>query len=165
MAMDIAPTILTLAGITHPAPEWNGRQVVPMRGKDLTPWLHGDEQQIHDTNEVFGWELWGREANHRGNWKAGFIPYPAGTSAWQLYELSTDPGESENLASQHPDILAELLDLWETYCEETGVVHQQPELGAKPRAKLVQQNSIAHHPPSGMCSSTPSSAIRLIPQP
>ncbi|KEF50956.1 arylsulfatase [Exophiala aquamarina CBS 119918] len=137
--MDIAPTVLNLAGIRHPSPEWNDRQVVPMRGKDLTPWLRGDEQEVHDANEAFGWELCGRAAIRRGNWKADFIPYPKGTSAWQLYELSTDPGETEDLAKQHPDILAELLELWETYCEETGVVPLQPELGARFHEAMEEQ--------------------------
>lgn len=129
--MDIAPTVLTLAGIKHPSPEWKGRQIVPMRGKDMMPWLEGKQQLVHDPSEAFGWELCGRAAIRKGNWKADFIPFPKGKSAWQLYDLSTDPGETEDLATKHPEILQELLALWETYCEETGVVPLQPELGAR----------------------------------
>lgn len=129
--MDIAPTLLGLGGIKHPAPEWKGRQVVPMRGKDMAPWLQGKVQTIHDPNEAFGWELCGRAAIRKNNWKADFIPFPKGISAWQLYDLSKDPGETEDLAAQHPEILEELLQHWEQYCEETGVVPLQPELGAR----------------------------------
>ena len=129
--MDIAPTLLELGGIKHPAPEWKGRQVVPMRGKDMGPWLKGQSETVHDPSAAFGWELCGRAAIRKGNWKADFIPFPKGISAWQLYDLSKDPGETEDLAQQHPEILKELLEHWETYCEETGVVPLQPELGAR----------------------------------
>lgn len=36
--MDIAPTILEMAGLSHPAPEWLGREVVPMRGASMSAW-------------------------------------------------------------------------------------------------------------------------------
>jgi bisphosphoglycerate-independent phosphoglycerate mutase (AlkP superfamily) len=36
--MDIAPTILEMAGLSHPAPQWLGREVVPMRGASMTAW-------------------------------------------------------------------------------------------------------------------------------
>ena len=37
--MDIAPTILDMAGVKHPAPEFQGREITPMRGKSMVPWL------------------------------------------------------------------------------------------------------------------------------
>ena len=115
--MDIAPTLLGLAGIEHPAPEFKGRKVVPMRGQSMIPWLSGEASAIHDPDKAFGWELCGRAAIRRGKWKADFIPFPKGVSAWQLYDLETDPGETEDLAKQEPEILKELLVLWEQYCE------------------------------------------------
>jgi len=129
--MDIAPTLLALGNIKHPAPEFKGRKVVPMRGKSMIPWLDGTTPTIHDPDQAFGWELCGRAAIRKGKWKADFIPFPKGISAWQLYDLSADPGETEDLAQKEPEILKELLALWEVYCEETGVVPLQPELGAR----------------------------------
>lgn len=129
--MDIAPTVLQLAGIDHPAPEWKGRPVVPMRGRDMSSWLQGEASGVHDPDESFGWELCGKAAIRKGKWKAVFIPFPKGTSAWQLYDLDKDPGEIHDEASNYSDVLEELLQLWERYCEETGVVPLQPELGAR----------------------------------
>lgn len=37
--MDIAPTVLQLAGVPHPAPTYQGRPIVPMRGVSMLPWL------------------------------------------------------------------------------------------------------------------------------
>ena len=37
--MDIAPTVLELAGIQHPAPTYQGRTVAPMRGASMLSFL------------------------------------------------------------------------------------------------------------------------------
>lgn len=37
--MDIAPTILDMAGVKHPAPNFHGREVTSMRGKSMVPWF------------------------------------------------------------------------------------------------------------------------------
>ena len=37
--MDIAPTLLDMAGIKHPAPTYQGRTVAHMRGSTMYPWL------------------------------------------------------------------------------------------------------------------------------
>lgn len=36
--MDIAPTILEMAALQHPAPHWQGREVVGMRGESMVSW-------------------------------------------------------------------------------------------------------------------------------
>lgn len=36
--MDIAPTILEMAGLSHPAPHWRGREIVSMRGESILQW-------------------------------------------------------------------------------------------------------------------------------
>ena len=51
-----------------------------------------------------------------------FLPAPYGPGAWQLYDLSGDPGEIDDLAASRPDKLAELLALWDRYVEDTGVI-------------------------------------------
>lgn len=127
--MDIAPTILEMAGISHPAPTYQGREVVPMRGASMLPWLTGMEERVHAEDFVNGWELCGRGAIRKANWKAVFIPKPKGPEKWQLYDLSKDPGEIEDLAGEHPEELKELLGHWEKYVVDCGVVPLQPELG------------------------------------
>ena len=129
--MDIAPTLLSLASIPHPHPTYRSRPVVPMLGKSLLPYLSGRAPLVHDPSEAFGWELCGRAAIRLDSYKADFIPIPKGTGAWQLYDLSKDPGEVTDIADQNPEKLKQLLGLWEKYCEDVGVVPLQPELGAR----------------------------------
>ena len=127
--MDIAPTCLEMAGVTHPAPNYRGREVVGMRGKSMVSWLDKKSDRIHDEDFVNGWETSGRAAIGKGVWKAVYLPSPRGTDQWQLYNLEKDLGEVHDLAAERPDILKDLLKLWDQYVVETGVVPLDPALG------------------------------------
>jgi arylsulfatase A-like enzyme len=119
--MDIAPTVLELAGTAHPC-TYHGREVAPMRGRSLVGYMSGTAEAVHDADTGTGWELFGRRAIRQGDWKALYLPAPYGPGAWQLYDLSRDPGEIDDLARSQPDKLAELLELWERYVTENGVI-------------------------------------------
>ena len=120
--MDITPTVLELAGIAHPGTEYRGREVAPMRGRSLLPYLSGDTDTVHDDVAATGWELFGRRAIRQGDWKALYLPAPYGPGRWQLYDLSADRGEIDDLAASRPDKLAELLALWDRYVADNGVI-------------------------------------------
>ena len=120
--MDIAPTVLELAGAAHPGTAYRGREVEPMRGRSLVPYLSRDGEAVHDAETGTGWELFGRRAIRQGDWKALYLPAPYGPGAWQLYDLSRDPGELDDQAAARPEKLAELLELWDRYVEENGVI-------------------------------------------
>jgi arylsulfatase A-like enzyme len=119
-AMDLAPTLL--AGVAHPGDLWRGRQIVPPRGRSLAPYLRGEAEVVHDEALATGWELFGRCAVRRGDWKALRLPPPDGPGRWQLYNLAADPGETNDLAAAEPARLAGLVRDWDAYVEETGVV-------------------------------------------
>ncbi|KAI0442743.1 alkaline-phosphatase-like protein [Xylaria telfairii] len=127
--MDLAPTILDMAGVKHPAPTYQGREVVSMRGKSMVPYLAKQAETIHEKDFINGWETCGRAACRRGDWKIVFIPKPKGPERWQLYNLATDPGEVHDLAEQEPEKLKELIKLWDIYVLETGVIPLSPDLG------------------------------------
>jgi arylsulfatase len=120
--MDITPTILDLAGVRHPGKLWHGKPVAPLRGKSWLGFLSGETAQVHDEHTVTGWELFGRRAIRQGSWKAVWIPGPVGPATWQLYDLSSDPGEIHDLAVSQPDKLRALIGHWQQYVEETGVI-------------------------------------------
>jgi arylsulfatase len=66
--------------------------------------------------------LFGRRAIRQGDWKALYLPAPYGPGTWQLYDLSRDPGEVHDLAASRPEKLADLLELWDRYVEDNGVI-------------------------------------------
>ncbi|WP_322048825.1 arylsulfatase [Paraburkholderia sp. J67] len=119
--MDVVPTVLDLAGVEHPGTQWRGREIAAVKGHSMLPYLRGEADAVHDATHVTGWELFGRRAVRQGDWKAVFIPAPAGPGVWQLYDLARDPGETQDLAQAEPVKLEALLAHWETYVEENGV--------------------------------------------
>ena len=121
-AMDIAPTLLELAGVEHPGRRWRERDIVEMRGRSLAPYLRGEAEVVHTEAVATGWELFGRCAIRRGDWKALLLPPPDGPGRWQLYDLGRDPGETNDLAEAEPQRLAALVADWDRYVEETGVL-------------------------------------------
>lgn len=127
--MDLAPSILDMAGVKHPAPTYQGREIVPMRGKSFYPWAIGKADRIHEKDFIQGWETCGRAALRYGDWKIVYIPKPKGPERWQLYNLAKDPGEIDDLAEAEPERLKQLLKLWDLYVLETGVIPLCPDLG------------------------------------
>lgn len=121
-----APSQLDLAGIVHPAPSFQGRQVLAPRGRSWVPHLKGEVPDFHEESDIVGWELFGQAAIRRGNWKALWLPAPAGPEKWQLFDLSKDPGEQQDLAETHPEKLAEMVEHWRIYEAETGTILVKP---------------------------------------
>ncbi len=120
--MDVMPTLLEMACATHPAPDYKSRKVEPMMGRSLAPYLAGEAEQVHADNAVTGWEFFGRRGIRKGDWKAIWIPAPEGTGDWQLYDLNTDPGETDDKAKAEPQRLTEMLALWDEYVVRTGII-------------------------------------------
>lgn len=120
--MDILPTILSIAGIDHPAPLFQDREVANVKGASWTKYLEDKVDHVHDKEKVTGWELFAQQAIRKGNYKALFIPKPLGPDRWQLFDLSKDPGETNDLATIKPDLLNELINHWSEYVAETGLV-------------------------------------------
>ena len=129
--MDVMPTLLEFAGISHPGTEFNGREVLPMQGRSLASLLDGSAVSVHDNNFSMGWELLGKRAYRQADWKIvwqplqkTWEPWPDGIKPgqWQLYNLADDLAEMRDLSGQHPGKLNELITLWEKYVQDNGVI-------------------------------------------
>ena len=118
---DIMPTILDLAGITHPE-KYQGRQVERMLGKSLKGVLTGSNQTVYGADEFVGGEMQNGKWMRQGDFKAVSIAPPYGTGAWHLYNLTDDPGETHDLAKEEREILEKLQSAWDNYAKEVGVV-------------------------------------------
>ena len=128
---DVTPTLLDLAGVTHPAPQFHGREVAPMTGHSMLPMLKGETDRVHDEDQAFGMELFGRRSIRKGDWKAVYIPRHDRRTApipvvkldqWQLYQLVNDPAEMNDLAEQEPEKLAELIAAFDEYVANNNVI-------------------------------------------
>ena len=128
---DIAPTLFDLARTRHPGTEYQGKPVLPLRGKSMVPYLQGQAKAVRGDSDTVGWELGGRKALRKGDWKIVFANAPWGTNDWELFNVAEDRTESRNLAAANPQKLGEMLVAWRDYVRETGTL-EIPGLADRP---------------------------------
>jgi arylsulfatase len=118
---DIMPTMLEMAKLDHPS-QFKGIDVLPMRGHSITESLNNSKKPIYSADEYVGGEMFGGRWLRKGDHKAVLVPKPYGNDQWRLFNVVTDPGETNDLAKENPKLLKELQQAWDQYAEETGVV-------------------------------------------
>jgi arylsulfatase A-like enzyme len=105
--VDVMPTVLALAGA-------HGSEDHPFDGKDiwqtLTEGVPSPHEDILVNVEAF------RGAIRKGNWKLVKIALLPGKT--ELFDLSKDPGEQNNVAEQFPEIAADLEARLMVYAKE-----------------------------------------------
>ncbi|VGO14843.1 Arylsulfatase [Pontiella desulfatans] len=98
---DMMPTAAEMAGVGAPD---------NIDGVSFLPTLMGNKEQKE--HEYLYWEFHekkGRVAIRKGNWKG--VRYDVAVDAnspLELYDLASDPQEANNVAGQHPEVVAEL---------------------------------------------------------
>ena len=124
---DIVPTIYEMLGVTPPD-TYRGVDQLPVTGHSFASTL-GDAN-APATNRLQYFEMSGSRAlaqiDDQGvAWKAVCKHVPGAdydTEPWELYRISDDWSECNDLAESKPDKLAELVDLWWTEAERHGVL-------------------------------------------
>jgi arylsulfatase len=111
--MDIFPTVSRLCGAALPAK--------PLDGIDIWPMIHGDRQSIERPPLLY-FDSWDLQCARWMNWKlhiarhntAAYTPAPPGGRISlllpkpELYNLASDPDESYDVASENPQIVAQI---------------------------------------------------------
>lgn len=124
--LDIAPTFYDVAGSTYPK-RYQGKDVYPLLGHSLLPILSGKEEQIHPDDYVFGLEHRGYAMIRKGNWKLVNVVLPFDTGNFELYDLSKDLAEQQNLKDTAPEKYKELMKEWIKFSTEVGVKIPTPK--------------------------------------
>ena len=109
--IDLVPTILEAAGGKRPE-SWQGKPVPPPPGKSLVPALAEDRDIARD---CLWWLHEGNRAIRADRWK---LVAAGEQGPWELYDLSVDRGETNNLVETHPDRAQELEQLWQQRFDE-----------------------------------------------
>jgi arylsulfatase len=116
--MDVVPTFLDLAGVAPPKGSFDGRTVKPIRGQSWARWLGGRADRVYAPDKPIGGELFGGRALRQGDWKL----LDRGDGQWHLFNIARDPGETQDLSAGEPKRKAALLEAWEGYAGQVGVV-------------------------------------------
>ncbi len=103
---DMSPTLLALAGVTPQQGVFAGRRVEPMIGLNLLPMLTGSASSVHPADQPLGYELSGNAVLFKGDYKLVRNLPPYGDGRWQLYNITVDPGETQDLSRSDPERLA-----------------------------------------------------------
>jgi arylsulfatase A len=121
--LDLLPTFCTLAGVKAPADR-------VLDGYDLSGALHGKDHSPRQT--MFYWRGSKLYAIRHGSFKAHLITKseygadpPVTHETPLLYNLDQDPAEKYDLASKHPEVVAELRRLAEAHKQGVPPVENQ----------------------------------------
>jgi arylsulfatase A-like enzyme len=132
-AIDVAPTILELAGLGFPA-EIGGVAQTPVDGVSFGYLLGADGRGAPERHETQYFEMFGSRAIYHKGWKAvTFHPVgplyddqdpnaPFDEDVWELYHVADDLSESRDLADRRPDRLRQLIELWWAEAERNQVL-------------------------------------------
>jgi arylsulfatase A-like enzyme len=84
-------------------------------GVNLIPYLKGDDAT--PPHDALFWRFGPQKAVRKGQWKVvDWRDFDTKqNSGWQLYDLSKDIGERENLVDKNPQIVAELSRAWDDW--------------------------------------------------
>ena len=135
---DVMPSILDLLDIDHPKYTYKDRKIYDIQGVSIIPLFNDSSSIIRKDEHIEGWELFGKTALRKGNWK--MIQEPAGdyfewqtpledNYKWQLFDLKNDPSELYDVSQENPDKMQEMLQAWEAYANENGVIIPENVMG------------------------------------
>lgn len=91
---DVMPTLAELTDTTCPETD----------GVSFLPTLLDEKGQ--ETHQTLYWEYGNQRAVRKDQWKA----YRAAKADWELYDLSSDVEEKNNVADEHPGVLKQLVE-------------------------------------------------------
>ena len=119
---DLAPTILGLLNVGNHNGSWKGEAVEEIIGNDFSRFLSGENHAIHSEDEPIGYELGGNSALFKGDYKIVINKFEQNETEWHLYNIKTDPGETNDLVNDEPQLFGEMLSDYEAWAEENNVL-------------------------------------------
>lgn len=120
--IDILPTFLEAAGIKNPGSTYNSKPVHPITGLSWWQVLNDKARSVYPAEFVYADELSGNSYVRKGSWKLLYQTSPLGSAQWELYDLSVDRAEINNLADDYPEKVSELRGLFDDYATRVGLI-------------------------------------------
>ncbi len=119
---DIVPTLLDLASVQHPGTLYKGQTIYPLTGHSLMPVITGDATRVRRPDEILGYELSGNRALFKGDYKLLSNLAPVGDGQWHLYNILKDPGETQDLQQELPELFLSMQADYAKWAKANGVL-------------------------------------------
>lgn len=116
--IDLLPTALDVAGIQT-------QDGLSLPGQSLLTQLDGANDQLHSRTLFF--EHQGNRAVRKGKWKLVALD----DEPWELYDMSRDRIEGNDLSSSMPELVSTLSRAWDQWAAENQVTPLPKDLGVK----------------------------------
>ena len=107
--IDIFPTLLAVAGAPYPELDPTGSPAPPLEGMDLSPYFTSSLPLPRGVPVFQRWKQ-GRSVR-TDDWKLLSWTEPgqrAEEGIWRLYDMTADRTETNDVAAEHPAIVAEM---------------------------------------------------------
>ncbi len=130
--VDIMPTLCELGDASYPS-QHDGRPVKPAPGISMMPYLTGNVETPE--NRTLYWQHLNHAAIREGDWKLVTLD-DRNQDSWELYDMSHDRSETDNVVKQHPALASELHGKWKQWATESNVF-PFPEERGKPRPNKI----------------------------
>lgn len=121
MVTDIAPTLLDWLNVPPASETGSG-----MTGRSLLPVLRGEVESVYGPDDIRAIEVSGNSALYKGDYKITRSVPPVGDGKWRLFNMATDPGETQDISAAEPEVMADMLAEYAAYSAEMGVL-EMPE--------------------------------------
>ncbi|MCY2976867.1 MAG: arylsulfatase [Planctomycetota bacterium] len=125
--IDLMSTCIGLSGAKYPT-EFSGESIQPTEGVNLASAFNG--KPLNRSQPIF-WEHEGNRAIRDGAWKL-VSKHPGG---WELYNISSDRTEMQDLSQQHPERVQAMTAQWEAWSNRVGVIAWKPPAKEKGKSK------------------------------
>jgi arylsulfatase A len=153
MNIDLLPTLAGHIGAELPAKPIDGKDILPLitgvpgaKNPHAAYWYYYKENELHAVTSgtwklVFPHEYRSLDGKPGGDGGTP-VPYQDLQTGLALYDLATDPGESRDLASAHPDKVSELMRHAEAARAELGdSLMQRKGSGSRQAAHLTAEEA------------------------
>ena len=149
-AMDLFPTLSAIIDLPLPKDRiYDGVNILPL--------LRGESLNRSRNTPFFYYNCENLQAIRQGDWKLHLPRSPEQTPFWEgkkglydlgnptLFNLKTDPGESQNLASSNPEIVDQLLRLADDARNELGE-YLRPGNAQRPTGSIYPSSPVISNP-------------------
>ena len=128
---DVLPTLLDLLDLDAPTTR-GGRPLKPIAGASFVSTFA--DPAAASTHPEQHYEMVGHRGFYRDGWEAVTLHRPLTPfrdAEWELYDLRSDPTETTDLATEHPEKVRELAQAWEQAAQDNQVFPLDEGSGVK----------------------------------